>query len=318
MNPGHTVAVWMYGNDNGHIPRARLLERLHALGLQVLHDFDMRACHVLNGRVYTACGRCLSDVDVLFHMNADEQTPHQEDILRAVEASGVTVINDCAAFFRCKDKFVANAQLRRHGVQVPESALLGPQTARPVVDELFRRWGALVYKPRGGHGAVGIVRFTDPEQFTDFLQATEGLYANYYVEQFIEFGEMDSRVEVYGGRVVGGYSRHKRHSFKTNISSGGRMMPREIREEAKVAVAAARALQIDGTVVDMVQSRHDGRFYVLEVNPLLGIFVESAMRAGTKMEVTEPDPAYCYDDAKIEEIANHIDTALRARRDRLA
>ena len=46
---------------------------------------------------------------------------------------------------------------------------------------------------------------------------------------------------------------------------------------------------------------------MLEVNPLLGIFVESAMRAGTKIPETEPDQRYSYDSLKLHAIASYID-----------
>lgn len=90
------------------------------------------------------------------------------------------------------------------------------------------------------------------------------------------------------------------------------MTPRELGGEVEVARKAAQVLGINGTIVDMVQSTADGQFYVLEVNPLLGIFVESAMRAGTKMPDTEPDERYSYDRLKLDSIACYID-ALPAR-----
>lgn len=313
MTSGRLIAIWMYGNDNGHIPRAQLVERLVARGMSVFSDFDMRQCYVVNGRVYTPCGDCLSDFDVLFHMNADEQSPYQETILRAIELSGVEVLNDCAGFFRCKDKFVANMMLRQHGINVPQAALLGPDASRASVDALFREWDSLVYKPRSGHGAVGVVRFSDPEHFWDFHQATCAHFVDYYLEQFIDFGDADCRVEILDQQILGGYSRRKQHSFKTNISSGGKMMAREMGAEAKVALAAAAALQIRGTIVDMVQSRRDDRIYVLEVNPLLGIFVESALQAGTKTAVAEPEPGYSYDARKLDAIAASIEQAARRR-----
>lgn len=303
-----SVAIWMYQNDNGHIPLAQLSERLIERGIEVYSDFDMRHCHVLNGLVYDASGVCLSEFDVLFHMNADEQSYFQQDVLQAIENSGVKVVNDCTSFFQCKDKFAANTRLRQHGVRVPEAVLLGPSMTRECVDNIFLAWGSLVYKPRSGHGAVGVIRFADAEGFWDFFQATKSHFSDYYLERFIDFGDSDLRVEILDGKVLGGYSRMKQHSFKTNISSGGKMMPTVIGVEAEVALAAAKALGINGTIVDMVESRVDGQIYVLEVNPLLGIFVESAMRAGTKMPVTEPHPGYSYDSNKIDAIVAYIES----------
>lgn len=303
-----SVILWMYENDNGHVPKRVLRQLLEDKGFVVFSEFDMRECYVISGKVYSACGRCLSDFDALFHMNADEQSAYQADILRALQDSGVNVVNECISFFNCRDKFKANQLLRQQGVTVPDAALLGTSVADSVIHELFARWGSLVYKPRSGHGAVGIMRFVDAEQFIDFIQATSHFLSDYYVEQYIEFGDYDRRVEIFNGELMGGYSRKKKHSFKTNISAGGEMTPRILGAEVDVALEAAKVLGINGTIVDMVQSSADGKFYVLEVNPLLGIFVESAMRAGTKMPDTEPDQRYSYDRLKLDSIAGYIDT----------
>lgn len=300
------IAIWMYTNDNGHIPREDICHRLRETGCEVFSDFDMRDCYVIDGKVFSQCGTNLSEFDLLFHMNADEQNDYQLDILKAIEDSGVIVVNETESFFRCRDKFRANMLLRQAGVRVPKAALLGVNTPREVIEGIFSDWGKVVYKCREGHGAKGVIQFSDAEQFWDFFLATKEYIQNFYLEQFINFGHSDCRVEIFNREVLGGYSRHKRHSFKTNISSGGKMMPRDMGKEEHVARRAADALGINGTIVDMVESVDDGEIYVLEVNPLLGIFVESAMKAETKMPYTEPHPEYCYDDKKVAAVVNFI------------
>nr|WP_314488937.1 ATP-grasp domain-containing protein [uncultured Pseudomonas sp.] len=307
-----TVALWMYKNDNGHIPTLQLSNQLNARGLEVFHDFDMRDCYVLSGKVYTACGRCLSDDDVLFHMNADEQSAYQADILRALETSGVRIYNACAPFFACLDKFHTNQKLRKYGVRVPDAALLNRNPNPAVLESIFTAWGTVLFKPRHGHGASGIIRFDEIEQFNDFIQATNAAFEHYYLEQYIPFGERDFRVEILNGQCLGGYGRKKKHQFKTNISAGGEMLPSELGEEVEIARTAANVMKIESTIVDMIRSQGSGELYVLEVNPLLGIFVESAMRAGTKMPETEPDPNYCYDHLKINAIANCLEALARS------
>lgn len=301
------IAIWMYTNDNGYIPREDIRKRLkEEIECEIFTDFDMRDCYVIDGKVFSQCGTNLSEFDLLFHMNADEQNDYQLDILKAIEDSGVIVVNETDSFFRCRDKFQANMLLRQAGVRVPKAALLGINTPRKVIDDLFLDWGKLVYKCRDGHGAKGVIQFSDAEQFWDFFLATKDHIKDYYLEQFIHFGDSDCRVEIFNHEVIGGYSRYKNHSFKTNISSGGKMMPRTMGKEQYVARQAAKALGINGTIVDMVESLDDGEIYVLEVNPLLGIFVESAMKAETKMPYTEPHLEYSYDGKKVEAIVNYI------------
>lgn len=313
-NKNRKIAIWMYTNDNGHIPRKEIIDRLIGLGHEVHFDFDMRCCFVSDGNVFTEDGTNLSEYDVLFHMNADESNVHQIEILNALEVSGVHVVNELEGFHNARDKFRANMILRQHGIAVPRSALFGPDNNYKNFNRELKDWCGIVYKDRYGHGASGVMHFRTVEEFVDFFQATRRSIRTFYVEEYIEFGDMDLRVEIFNGQVIGGYSRLKGHTFKTNISSGGQMVPRQLGGEVEIAIAAAQALGINGTIVDMVRSIIDEKIYVLEVNSLLGIFVESAMKANTKMPVTEPDPGYCYDDLKINLIVQYLHScALHSR-----
>lgn len=310
-----TIGLWMYRNDGGATIVQRLIERLGSLGYAVVSDFDMRRCHVLNGSVYTDDGRSLSELDVLYHMNADEQDEHQSDILRSIELSGVRVINGWQAYATSKDKFITNSLLRRHGIRVPPAALVSSSVTRAFIDTLFDDWKRVLVKPRGSHGATGIQLFDDAEQLWDFVLATRYLLGSYYLERFLEFGDHDYRVEIFDGEVVGGYSRKRRHRFKTNVTGGGAMLPissTPAREE--LALRAANALGITTTIVDMIEAVEDGQTYILEVNPIMGIFVEAGMRAGTKMPVTEPHPAYSNDDSKLDHLVRYLEQCCEQAR----
>jgi ribosomal protein S6--L-glutamate ligase len=269
---------------------------------------------VIDGQVFTPSGQNLSALSVLYHMNADEQSAHQNDILRAIENSGVTVINTWGAFMACRDKFFANQILRQNGICVPPSALLPSTASAESIHRIFDQFGGrVIFKPRDNHGAVGIMMFTHYEEFVDFIQATKGSFTSYYIEKFIDFGAHDYRVEIFNGAVIGGYSRGKAHRLKTNISQGGAMLPiQPNKEHQTIALAAAQALGITTTIVDMIQSLEDGQTYVLEVNPIMGIFVEAGMRAGTKTTETEPHPGYSNDDRKLACLTDYLVQCVRA------
>ena len=80
-------------------------------------------------------------------------------------------------------------------------------------------------------------------------------------------------------------------------------------EEFKnIALKAAKILGITTTIVDMIVSKDDGKIYVLEVNPIMGIFLEEGMKAGTKMPIQENIPeSFKTDNIKLEKIVNYID-----------
>jgi len=183
---------------------------------------------------------------------------------------------------------------------------------RAFLDNLIKEWGTVIIKPRTNHGGKGIIKIDNDEQLWDFYVATKGFFDNYYLEKYIDFDSNDYRVEVFDGKVVGTYCRGKNGTYKTNISSGGKMLEKVVDDEfRKIALRCAEILGITTTIVDMVKSSVDGKIYVLEVNPIMGIFLEEGMKAGTKMPVQEKLPEmFCTDKIKLDMIINYIENYL--------
>jgi ribosomal protein S6--L-glutamate ligase len=171
---------------------------------------------------------------------------------------------------------------------------------------LIRDWGSVVLKPRARHGGYGIIRFTDAAQLEDFC-GIETTVNNYYCEEFIPFGELDMRVEVVAGVGIGGYSRRRTHAFKTNVSSGGIMTPNPPNAALRrLAEDAARTIGLDYTIVDFLRDERTNEITIIEVNPILGIFVEEAMRVSPKTSLREVDPSYALDAIKLDMLADHL------------
>jgi len=276
------IGLWMYRNQGGDGIQEQLKKALTDRGLSVINDFDLRQCHVVNGCVLAESGFNLSDLHALYHMNADEQSPYQLHILEALGKSGVKLINSYASFVLASDKFMANLLMRQAGVTVPPSALISQVTKPAVIKRLIAEWGALVVKPRFSYGGKGILKFDDPQALIDFIQATGSFFVDYYVERFIPFAERDYRVEIINHEYVGSYSRGLRHAFKTNMSAaessseGLFLANPQCQTQIELAQKAASATGLLATIVDMVKSTEDNLYYVLEVNPMLGIFVQAA------------------------------------------
>ena len=309
------VGIWMYENDNGINIKRKLIQELTSRGYEVYSDFDMRDCYMRNGKVYSKDGYCISDLDILYHMNADEQNLYQNDILKLIELSGVHVFNDYNSFLRCKDKVVANMILRNNDIQVPPSILINNKVEPEFLEEIIKEWKSVIIKPRSNHGGKGIIKIDNYEQFLDFYIATKSYVDNYYIEKYIDFEENDYRVEVFNNKVIGTYCRGKHGTYKTNISSGGKMLDKEVSQEfVDVALSAANALGITTTIVDMIKSKEDNKIYVLEVNPIMGIFLEEGMRAGSKMPVqTEIPNRFKTDNKKINLVVDYIDDFLESK-----
>ncbi len=300
------IALWMYSNENGHIISEKLRSMLTSRGHTVVDGFDLRHAYSLNGAVHSESGVNLSECDLLYHMNADEQSAQQHDLLTALGNAGVRVVNTAQAYHLARDKYFTNQVLRQAGVPVPDSILATSRYLRAHAVDLFERWGRLLIKPRNFHGGRGIVMFSEPGQFVDALDLFRG-EEGIYIERFIDFGENDYRAEVLYGEVIGGYSRTRQHAFKTNIAAGGRMTPSTMSSEiSSLALRAAEAIGMDCTIVDMVRNQKSGQMTVLEVNPIMGIFVEHAMQAGDKSVVRDVHASYAYDDKKLELLASML------------
>ena len=84
------------------------------------------------------------------------------------------------------------------------------------------------------------------------------------------------------------------------------------KEFVDIALKCANILKVTTTIVDMIKSNIDNKIYVLEVNPIMGIFLEEGMKAGTKMPVQSKIPnSFKTDKIKLEKIINYIDSYLK-------
>ncbi|MFA6119344.1 MAG: ATP-grasp domain-containing protein [Parachlamydiales bacterium] len=297
------IGIWMYKNDGGIIPRTKLIKMLRDKGYEVIDDFDLRKCYCINNFVMTEDGRDLTSLDLLFHMNADERSDQQIDMLHALELSGVKVINPFYPFENARDKFISNMKLRKAGIKVPDSLLIGNNFSDSFMKKLFDDWGSILVKPRKWFGGQGIVKFDNYEHFMDLYGLIEKHFSQLFLQRFIPFTKQDYRVEIINGEVVDYYSRAKEHQFKTNVHLGGHVVPSAYDEEKIIlAKKAAKALDIPITIVDIIQSSENGESYVLEVNDSLGVFIEAHSNYA-KLKIYEE---LSHDDKKLNMLFDYI------------
>ncbi|MBN2479714.1 MAG: ATP-grasp domain-containing protein [Parachlamydiales bacterium] len=271
------IALWMYRNEGGDVIQEKLKKLLEEKNIKVINDFDMRNCYCFNGRVYTDNNFDLSSVDVLYHMNADEQSPHQNQILKALELSGVKVVNSWDSYNTARNKFWTNTLLKRNGINVPPAIFVNSTLAYKMADKIFNEWNSVVVKPQTLHGGKGIIKFDDLEQFKDYIEATQDFIKSYYIEKFIDFNDVVYRIEIINNNIVSKYCLSKKiHSYKTNIHSGGKFIPNiPTKEFEEIALKASEIIDLKATIIDMIKIEKFNKIYVLEVNPFLGMFLES-------------------------------------------
>ncbi len=191
------------------------------------------------------------------------------DILHALKMLGVTVYNDGPAVERTVDKAMTSFLLHHHGVSTPSTWVCESRAhAQSVILRETMAGRALVIKPLFGSQGQGVRRLDIESPFPVPMEAhVDGLY---YLQSYIDSGEgewHDHRVFIINGRAVGAMIRHG-SSWVNNVAQGGRceFIPAD-GDIAELALAAAKAVDIDYCGVDIIRDR-GGRLYVLEVNSI--------------------------------------------------
>ncbi|WP_407520019.1 ATP-grasp domain-containing protein [Methylobacterium oryzisoli] len=196
-----------------------------------------------------------------------EATTLRLGVLHALVAAGTVVWNSPTAIERSVDKAMTSLLLARHGIPTPETFVLSRREAAAAL--VAREAGPgrpLVLKPLFGSQGEGLQLVERPEE----LPPEELVGRVYYLQRYIARRDgawQDYRVFVCGGRAVAGMIREG-DGWITNVHRGGRPLPWAIPgRAADLAEAAARAVGVDYTGIDLVEDG-EGGFLVLEVNSM--------------------------------------------------
>jgi len=191
------------------------------------------------------------------------------DILHALKILGVLVYNDGQAVERTVDKAMTSFLLHHHQIPTPATWVCESRHhAQTVMLRETMAGRSLVMKPLFGSQGLG-VRKLDPESGlpVPMEQHVEGLY---YLQNYIDSGEgawHDFRVFVINGQAVAAMARHG-NSWLNNVALGARCEAIAIDSEiAALALAAAKAVDIDYCGVDIIRDA-EGNLFVLEVNSI--------------------------------------------------
>lgn len=196
-----------------------------------------------------------------------EQIVFRMNALHRLEQAGVVVVNRAGSIERTVDKYFTSMLLDARGLPTP--ATLVTETLDEAMQGFAALGGDVVVKPLFGSGGRGMVRVTDVEVAYRTFQALDlGRYV-YYLQRFVPHGDHDVRAFVVGGEVVAAMRRCS-PGWRHNVSRGAAVEPHRLSAaEARLALDAAAALDLDYAGVDLLPGA-DGTTYVLEVNAIPG------------------------------------------------
>ncbi len=209
----------------------------------------------LDGAILRGIGNVTSMETLLKRLNT----------LVQLELNNVLLINSTQGLMNARDKFRAIQLLTKAGVRVPESLLTEDVYA---LSEVVRNWGKAVIKPIIGSMGYGSLLVTDPDIAyivgKTWLEHGQPILAQKYVRNY----DRDIRVFVVGDEVLGAIYRYRpQHTWKTNVSQGGKVEKAHVDSELEeLSLKATKALNLDYAGVDVGES--DDGYVVYEVNAM--------------------------------------------------
>lgn len=185
--------------------------------------------------------------------------------VRAMEQSGVYVMNEITAWMLASDKFASSTTLAKAGLPIPHTFvtedMMGAYSAAKSMDE------AVIKRVTGSMG-YGVFRVKGEDfamhVFSYFSSMSKPIYMQEYLEKK---GGGDYRVVVVGGKVLGAEFR-KGKDWKSNIAQGGKPMPAKVDKElSEIALKATEKLSLDYAGIDIADTKEG--YMILDTNPTM-------------------------------------------------
>lgn len=213
-------------------------------------------------------GTDLTEFDVVYTRNADEEVLFTEHLAEVLNDSGVVTQVDNDTYPYMTNKFYTSKILGENDIDVPDSVYIrSPETAVEAAKKLDY---PIIMKTITGGGGQGVMRATSESELKPIMDTMKSFDEEMCLQEYIEHDGTDNRIIVVGEHVVG-YQRSSddKEEWRSNISGGGERKKAEISEEMReLAIKASRAIGADICGCDIIETE-DG-LQVLETNA--GVF----------------------------------------------
>ena len=233
--------------------------------------FDISCLIIDNKSEVLVGGSPLSSDDIVLVRSMPsgslEQVIFRMDALWVATQSGVTVVNSPKALEVAIDKYLSQARMQNAGILTPNTYV--GQTAMSAMEWFEANDNDAVVKPLFGGEGRGIFRVSNVDLAWRSFQALERIGTTILLQQFIDHGNQDTRVLLFGDRHFA-IKRKNNSDWRTNVSRGATAEKCELADDQlELARKARQALGVDFAGVDLITDR-EGRLYVLEINAVPG------------------------------------------------
>jgi ribosomal protein S6--L-glutamate ligase len=216
-------------------------------------------------------GKILDQFDAVIPRIRPSITFYGCAVTRQFEALKVFCLNSAAAITQSRDKLFSLQLLLNHGVDIPTTGFANSPLD---TDDLIKMVGGppLIVKLLEGTQGKGVVLAETKKAAESVINAFKSLNVNILVQEFIkEANGKDLRLFVIDGKVVATIQREALPGeFRANIHLGGTAsVIKPTIEEKKIAIKAAKAMDLKVAGVDIIRSSKGP--LLLEVNSSPGL-----------------------------------------------
>lgn len=252
----------------------RIMESGEARGHE-MHFLNIKECYMKldadKPEIHYRGGKVLDNFDAIIPRIRPSITFYGCALTRQFEAMKVFCLNSAMAITQSRDKLYSLQLLLHNGVDIPTTGFANSPLD---TDDLIKMVGGtpLIVKLLEGTQGKGVVLAETKKAAESVINAFKSLNANILVQEFIkEANGKDLRLFVVDGKVVAAIQREAAAGeFRANIHMGGTAsVIKPTAEEKKIAIKAAKAMDLKVAGVDIIRSSKGP--LLLEVNSSPGL-----------------------------------------------
>lgn len=240
-----------------------------------MHFLNIKECYMkLDAKtpeIHYRGGIILNQFDAIIPRIRPSITFYGCALTRQFEALNVYCLNSSTAITQSRDKLFSLQLLLQSGIGIPTTGFANSPLD---TDDLIKMVGGppLIVKLLEGTQGKGVVLAETKKAAESVINAFKSLNANILVQEFIkEANGKDLRLFVVDGKVVATIQREAMAGeFRANIHLGGTAsLIKPTSEEKKIAIRAAKAMDLKVAGVDIIRSSKGP--LLLEVNSSPGL-----------------------------------------------
>jgi len=215
-------------------------------------------------------GEAVEGLDAIIPRIGASDSYYGASVVRQFMAMGIFSVNSPEGILNCSDKWVSFQKTAIHKIPVPKTLLSSYFVAEEQL-KTFQGKPVIIKLLEGTHGE-GVILAETPQTALSIIETLNVANVRFLLQEYIEESKgADIRAIVVDGVVVAAMKRQsKKGEFRSNLHRGGSAVPIKLSvEEEKIAIKAAKALNLGFCGVDILQSKNGP--LILEINSTPGL-----------------------------------------------